>query len=262
MEAMVKSFEEISTALGKSVDAFIKIIGRIRVNYIMDEIFDVNNELKFRQSGKTLVTFYIKDGMFTVLIIFGKEECIKFENEYNNFSKYINDYYKNSKTYHDGKWMFIDVVDDRYVDDIIGLIEMKKKSNRKKEHLDKGNLGKCGNRCDLCLLYVANNKDGKQGWFEFQEGDWKCYHNGDIKNQTDYSKYICKGCHSDCEVVKCVLKKGIENCQECNYNLCNINANNFTNPGRCNIGLSAEDITKFVLPYWGKERFDQMKQYE
>ena len=112
METTVKSFEEISIVLGKSVDAFIKIIGKIRVNYIMDEIFDGNNELKFRRSGKTLVTFYIKDGMFTVLIIFGKEERIKFENEYNNFSKYISDYYKKSKTFHDGKWMFIDIMDD------------------------------------------------------------------------------------------------------------------------------------------------------
>ncbi|GHU21690.1 hypothetical protein FACS1894172_21270 [Spirochaetia bacterium] len=103
METILKSFEELSTVLGKSVDVFIKIIGKIRVNYIMDEIFDGNNELKFRRSGKTLVTFYIKDGMFTVLIIFGKEERIKFENGYNNFSKYINDYYKNNKTYHDGK---------------------------------------------------------------------------------------------------------------------------------------------------------------
>jgi hypothetical protein len=259
MDNTVKSFEEISTVLGKSVDAFIKIIGYIRVNYVMDEYFDGKDELKFRRSGKTLVTFYIKDGMFTVLLIFGKDERTKFENETKKYSKYINDYYKNSKNFHDGKWMFIDIVDDKYTDDIIALINIKKKLNRKEGNFDIASLGKCGNRCDLCLLFVENNKDEKNGRFEFQKGDWKCYHSDDEGNQMDYSKIICTGCHSDCGVVKCVTEKGFKNCIECDYQKCAIKENNFTNPGRCNIGLSADDVTKFIMPYWGKERFEKMR---
>ena len=95
MENKVKNFGEVEAVLGKSIDAFTKIVGNIRVNYIMDEFFDGKDELKFRRSGKTLVTIYLKDGMFTVLVIFGKEERNKFENDHKKFSKYINDYYKN-----------------------------------------------------------------------------------------------------------------------------------------------------------------------
>ena len=132
MENTIISFNEISTLLGESRDAFVKIIGNIRVNYIIDEYFEGKKELKFRRNGKTLVTFYFNEGVFTVLIIFGKKERAKFENENKKFSKYIIDHYKRSKTYHDGKWMFIDIADDKYTDDIIGLIQIKKKPNRKK----------------------------------------------------------------------------------------------------------------------------------
>ena len=36
--------------------AFEQIVGFIRSNYVMDEFFDGKNEIKFRRSGKTLVT--------------------------------------------------------------------------------------------------------------------------------------------------------------------------------------------------------------
>ena len=73
MDLPVKSFEEIEPILGKASEAFIKLMGFVRVNYIMDEFWDGKNELKFRRSGKTLITIYIKDNTFTVFIIFGKE---------------------------------------------------------------------------------------------------------------------------------------------------------------------------------------------
>jgi len=259
MENLVKNFGEVEAILGKSIEAFVIIVGNIRINYIMDEYFDGKNELKFRRSGKTLVTIYLKDGMFTVLVIFGKEERIKFENDHKKFSKYINDHYKNSKTYHDGKWMFIDISDNKYIDDIIELIRIKKKPNRKKEDLTKANISKCGNRCDLCLLFIENNNNGKQGRFEFQERDFKCYGGEEGDKKEEHPSHICNGCRSNCEILICLSKKGFDSCMDCDYHNCNVKEHNFTNPGRCNIGLSAEDVEKMILPYWGKERFDQMK---
>jgi hypothetical protein len=84
---------------------FEQIVGFIRSNYVMDEFFDGKNEIKFRHSGKTLVTIIMKDFKFTTLIIFGKDEREKFDNMHTKFSNYICNYYDNSKTYHDGKWM-------------------------------------------------------------------------------------------------------------------------------------------------------------
>lgn len=250
----IKAFKEVEGILGQSASAWIKIIGYIRTNYIMDEFWDAKNCLKFQRSKKTLVTFYIKDKKFSALIIFGKNEREKFELTTSDFSDYINNIYDSSKTYHDGKWMFIDTNDISQADDIIKLVKIKKKPNRK-EINDNIFMGKCGNRCDQCLLYVKNNEI-EGGRFEFQKGDWKCYHSGDPSQSYDYSNHICNGCHNDCKVVKCTLEKGFENCGQCDYHNCKIDDNNFTNPGRCNLGLSADDITRFVMPYCGRERFD------
>jgi len=132
MEKQLKSFEEVKVLLKNSTAAWDRIIEYIRTNYVVDELWDGKDELKFRRSGRTLATFYIKDGFFTALIIFGKKEREKFEESGDMFSDYINGFYTNSKTYHDGKWMFIDVVDTVHAADIIGLINIKKKPNNKK----------------------------------------------------------------------------------------------------------------------------------
>jgi len=137
MEPTLKSFDDVEAVLGKSFGAFEKILEYVRANYDMEEIFkiynrkDGKNELKFRKSGKTLVTFYIKEKMFTVLIIFGKKERDTFENEQDKYSKYIRDYYANTKIYHDGKWLLIDIKDKKNINDIIELIHIKKKPNKK-----------------------------------------------------------------------------------------------------------------------------------
>ena len=97
---------------------FEQIVGFIRSNYVMDEFFDGKNEIKFRRSGKTLVTIIMKDFKFTTLIIFGKDEREKFDNMRTKFSNYICNYYDNSKTYHDGKWMFICIENSKYIKEI------------------------------------------------------------------------------------------------------------------------------------------------
>lgn len=84
----------------------------------------------------------MSNGYFTTLIIFGKKEREKFEVINNEFSKYINDYYNISKIYHDGKWMFIDIKDDLYIEDIINMIKIKKNPNRKKEDLKDAVIGR------------------------------------------------------------------------------------------------------------------------
>ncbi|MCL2443661.1 MAG: DUF3788 domain-containing protein [Treponema sp.] len=136
MEPIIKSFDEVEAVLGKSISVFNKIIEYIRTNYDMEEVFkiydrkDGRNELKFRKSGKTFVTFYIKEKMFTVLIIFGKKERDIFENKQEGYSQYIRDYYENTKVYHDGKWMLIDIKDKKYINDIIKLLNIKKEPNK------------------------------------------------------------------------------------------------------------------------------------
>ncbi len=88
-------------------------------------------EVKYRRSGRTLCAFYVKNGQFTVLVIFGKAEREKFELSQKEFSPEIIELYNNTRQYHDGKWLWINVVDMSLIEDIKRLIMIKKKPKRK-----------------------------------------------------------------------------------------------------------------------------------
>jgi hypothetical protein len=250
---------ELEPVLRNSYRAFLDLIRFIRVNYCVDEIWNGKDELKIKLSSKTLTTICIKDGFFNVLMIFGKAEREQFNSTRDSFSQYIRNYYDNSRTYHDGKWMFIDINDHTYLDDMYHLLKIKKKPNRKTEDLSKADIGCCGNRCDLCLLNIRNNAD-KGGSREFHQLDWICNHS-EGEERVDYTNVTCAGCRSKpldaCPVKICLTQKEYQSCSSCNFQECFTNLLNI-DPAKCNLGLSADDITKAVMPYYAKWRLSNL----
>lgn len=246
--------------LGGSFDAFMDLLRFIRVNYVIDELWDGKEELKFRRSGKTLITLCLKENCFNALIIFGKAERAVFDEVRGQFSDFICNYYDNSTTYHDGKWMFIDIDGKAHLDEIIEMLKIKKKPNRK-INIAKAEFGQCGQRCDQCLLYTKNNEDTK-GNLEFHEKDWICYHSED-EERADYTKMVCGGCHQNeadhCPEKLCLKEKGYDGCLQCGEcDKCRINSHDF-DPARCNLGLSADDITRAVIPYYSSFWIEKQK---
>ena len=206
--------------LGESAfGALEDIASFIDCNYNMDVLYDGKEELKFQRSKKTLVTFYIKPDKLTVLIIFGRAEREIFESRRAEFSGYINGYYEGSKTYHDGKWMFIDITDDEYAGDIMRMIKIKKKP-------DKNALSMCGYKCDMCKAYAKNlGKDDKRA--ELSDA-WHKYYGFRVEVKDIY----CDGCRSrkrdaklldaGCPVTACVIEKGLNSCIDCGLYPCEI----------------------------------------
>ena len=86
--------------------------------------------IRYRRSGKTLLTFYPKKGELTVLIIFGKKEVEKFEISKIEFSPEIIDLFGNTKQFHDGRWLLIKVPPFGNFDDIRKLLSIKRKPKR------------------------------------------------------------------------------------------------------------------------------------
>ncbi|MDR2530648.1 MAG: DUF3788 domain-containing protein [Oscillospiraceae bacterium] len=136
-----KSFDDAVAALGEAQGAWTRLLELIRTHYEMDELWtegkatgklaNYRNEMKFRRGGKTLVTLYLREGFFTVCVILGKAEREKFDLERGAFSDYIRIVYDQTHTYHDGKWLGIEVRDETYIDDIMRLLLIKRKPNRK-----------------------------------------------------------------------------------------------------------------------------------
>ena len=88
-------------------------------------------EYKYRRGGKTLCTFYAKQGIANILITLGKAEREKVELKREDFSPLLLTLYDETKTYHDGKWLWIPIDEVLSMDDIINLLKIKRRPNRK-----------------------------------------------------------------------------------------------------------------------------------
>ncbi len=254
---MIEAYENIKKKLGEeTAKSWEKLIGFIRAYYIMEELWDGKEILKFRRSGKTLVTLCVQERRFNALVIFGKVERENFESVRDNFSDYICSYYDNSRTYHDGKWMFIDVDGNTNVDELIELLKIKKTPNRKIEKLKEEHIGSCGNRCDQCLLRATNG--GIENRVLFTNECYKIYFSPDEAKE-DYSNVNCTGCYAGCVVKDCAKGKGHDLCVQCEDYPCEKVSGVFTYPGKCNVGLTTKQLDLLVIPYCGKERFERCK---
>ncbi len=88
-------------------------------------------EYKYRRGGKTLCTFYAKKNVANLLITMGKAEREKFEKLEIPISKSLKDIYQRTETLHDGKWLWIPIDDQLEIEEIISMLKIKRRPNRK-----------------------------------------------------------------------------------------------------------------------------------
>ena len=133
-----KSYSEVEAKLGKTSGAWKKLTAYIRFNYELDEEWQEGNpshkhhsNLRFRRAGKTLITLCIREGYFISVVVLGKEERDKFEERRKDFGEEICKEYDRTEVFHDGKWLGFEVHDKLLIDDIVRLLHIKRKPNRK-----------------------------------------------------------------------------------------------------------------------------------
>ena len=158
MSRPIKPYEQVKAMLGKAAPAWEKLTGYIRFYYVMDEVWDEgkpthkhHSNLYFRRGGKTLVNLCLRDGHFIVSIVLGKDERAIFEEQRESFGEAVCKEYDDAEVYHDGKWLGFYVHDDSQIDDIIRLLHVKRKPNRKALP---GDLAQCG-----CLDLGLSHED-------------------------------------------------------------------------------------------------------
>lgn len=130
--------EQMTTLVGKSLyeEVWKKLCALIEEQYDMDHLWNNGGkawtyEYKYRRGGKTLCALYARKNCVGFMIILGKEERLKFENERETYSEEVQSIYEGAKTYHDGKWMMFAPTDTSLFDDFIRLLRIKRKPNRK-----------------------------------------------------------------------------------------------------------------------------------
>lgn len=129
--------EEMTALVGRSLyDVWNKLCALIDEKYDMERLWDKGGkawkyEYKYRRGGKTLCALYAREDCVGFMIILGKDERLKFESDRENYSEEVRKKYDEARTYHDGKWIMFEPVDTSLFNDLIELLRIKRKPNRK-----------------------------------------------------------------------------------------------------------------------------------
>ena len=88
-------------------------------------------DYKYRRGGKTLCALYARENCIGFMVILGKDERLKFEEDRESYANETLRIYDEARTYHDGKWIMFEPVDTSLFDDFMKLLKIKRKPNRK-----------------------------------------------------------------------------------------------------------------------------------
>ena len=86
--------------------------------------------IRYRKSGRTIVSLFPEKNSFSFLIVYGKKEIKKFSTQESEFLPAIIDVFQNTKKLHDGKWLWTRVTDSTYFEDLKKLIAVKRRPKK------------------------------------------------------------------------------------------------------------------------------------
>lgn len=129
--------QEMTALVGESLyHVWNQLNALIEKYYDMDRAWNPGGkawtyEYKYRRGGKTLCALYARENCVGFMVILGRNERLKFEADRDHYAKETQRVYDESLTYHDGKWLMFQPTDTQLFPDFIGLLQIKKKPNRK-----------------------------------------------------------------------------------------------------------------------------------
>lgn len=120
----------------KAMKIWDEMTAAIDALYDVDRLWDKGFgcwrvEYKYRRGGKTLCTFYAREGEAVLLITYGKAEREKFDLIRDSLSVNLQKIYDETKTLHDGKWLWIPLDDVLKTEDVMAMLKIKRRPNRK-----------------------------------------------------------------------------------------------------------------------------------
>ena len=129
--------EEMTALLGKPLyGVWVRLCALIDETYDMERLWSKGGkawtyEYKYRRGGKTLCALYAREGCVGFMVVLGKDERAAFEADRERYAKEVREAYDGAQTCHDGKWIMFEPVDDSLFQDLIRLLSLKRKPNRR-----------------------------------------------------------------------------------------------------------------------------------
>ena len=111
MPEIVPSAEQMTRLVGKPLyEIWTQLCALIDEKYDMDRLWGSGGkawtyEYKYRRGGKTLCALYARENCIGFMVILGKDERLKFEDDKEHYAPEVQNIYDGTPTYHDGKWL-------------------------------------------------------------------------------------------------------------------------------------------------------------
>ena len=137
MPEIVPSAEQMTMLVGKPLyEIWTQLCALIDEKYDMERLWGSGGkawtyEYKYRRGGKTLCALYAREKCLGFMVILGRDERAKFESDRANYSEEVQRVYDEAATYRDGKWIMFEPHDDSLFGDLMKLLKIKRKPNRK-----------------------------------------------------------------------------------------------------------------------------------
>ena len=122
--------EIISTVGGAKLWIELKQYLNQKYDFIPEKVFYGKKygwTVRYRKSGRTLCSLFPEHGAFTVLVVLGKKEGIKASQIIDELSPTTRNLIGSTNQLHDGKWLWIRVLETSHVEDVKCLLETKRK---------------------------------------------------------------------------------------------------------------------------------------
>ena len=101
-----------------------------RYDFLPDQVFYGKKygwTIRYRKSGKTLCSLFPESGAFTALVVLGRKEGEKASQILDELSPATRKLIESAKQLHDGKWLWIRVLEPAHVEDVKRLLATKRK---------------------------------------------------------------------------------------------------------------------------------------
>ena len=121
-----KDFEK---RVGKKAALWSELRTYISRHYDHEPVLSIGKKefdwtIRYRWSGKTLVTLSPEENDFCVLVVLGKAEVEKVKKA--KLNTFVKNVFTKAKQYHDGKWLFIRPRNSKDIESVLALLTIKR----------------------------------------------------------------------------------------------------------------------------------------
>ena len=118
----------IASPLWEDLNGFLMESYQVKPSYVYSGCSGQPGwNVKYQKAGRSLCTLYPMQGFFIALVVIGNKEQDETELFLTTFSDHVQSLYRTAAPVMGGRWVMIHVTDERVLDDVKRLVQIRRK---------------------------------------------------------------------------------------------------------------------------------------